>query len=49
VSVATRAQGASLTTVVTTIADTLPITLRVDRAALIDSSTGRSWPLRHIP
>lgn len=49
VSVATRAQGVSLTTVVTTIADTLPITLLVDRAALIDSSTGRSWPLRHIP
>lgn len=49
ISVATRAQGVSLTTVVTTIADTLPLTLRVDRAALIDSSTGRTWPLRHIP
>ena len=49
VSVATRAQGTSLTTVVTTIADILPLNLHVDRAALIDSSTGRSWPLRHIP
>lgn len=49
VSVATRAQGVSLTAVVTTIADTLPLTLDVDRAALIDSATGRTWPLRHIP
>ena len=45
VSVATRAQGASMATVVTTVADTLPLTLHVDRAALIDSSTGRLWPL----
>lgn len=49
VSVATRAQGTSLTTVVTTIADTLPLTLHVDRAALIDSSTGRTWALHGIP
>jgi len=49
VSVATRAQGATLATVVRAIADVLPLTVRVDRAALVDSSTGRTWPLPHIP
>ena len=49
VSIATRAQGTMLTTVVTTIADTLPVRLRIDRAALVDSSTGRTWPLPHVP
>lgn len=49
VSVATRAQGSDLTTVVKAIADVLPFTARVDRAALIDSSTGLVWPLGHIP
>jgi hypothetical protein len=49
VSVATRAQGVKLATVVTAIADVLPLTVRVDRAALIDSGTGKTWPLPHIP
>lgn len=49
VSVATRAQGAKLPTVVKAIADVLPLTVRVDRAALVDSSTGETWPLAHIP
>ena len=49
VSVATRAQGSELTTVVKAIADVLPFTARVDRAALIDSSSGVVWPLGHIP
>ena len=49
VSVATRAQGAKLTPVVKAIADVLPLTVHVDRAALIDSATGQSWPLPHIP
>ena len=49
VSVATRAQGARLTTVVKAIADVLPLTVHVERAALIDSGTGQSWPLPHIP
>ncbi len=49
VSVATRAQGAKLATVVKAIADVLPLTVRVDRAALIDSGTGKTWPLPHIP
>jgi 2'-5' RNA ligase len=48
VSVATRAQSAKLTTVVRAIADVLPLTVRVDRAALVDSATGRTWPLPHI-
>jgi 2'-5' RNA ligase len=49
VSVATRAQGAQLRVVVKAIADILPLTVRVDRAALVDSATGRTWPLPHIP
>lgn len=49
VSVATRAQGSTLATVVKSVADTLPLTLRVDRAALIDSATGRTWPLPAVP
>jgi 2'-5' RNA ligase len=48
VSVATRAQGAKLATVANAIADVLPLTVRVNRAALIDSSTGESWPLAQI-
>ena len=49
VSVATRAQGAKLGTVVKAIADVLPLTVRVDRAALVDSATGGTWRLPHIP
>jgi 2'-5' RNA ligase len=49
VSVATRAQGAKLATVVKAIADVLPLTVRVDRAALVDSATGQTWRLPHIP
>jgi 2'-5' RNA ligase len=49
VSVATRAQGARLVTVVKAIADVLPLTVTVDRAALVDSATGETWPLPHIP
>lgn len=29
--------------------EVLPLAVRVDRAALIDSGTGESWPLPHIP
>jgi hypothetical protein len=35
--------------VVTAVADVLPLTVRVDRASLVDSSTGEIWPLAHIP
>jgi 2'-5' RNA ligase len=49
VAVATRAQGTKLPTVVKAISDVLPLTVRVDRAALVDSSTGETWALPHIP
>ena len=49
VSVATRAQGAGQGVAVTTIADTLPMGLVVQRAALIDSATGQTWWLPGVP
>ncbi|WP_370616186.1 2'-5' RNA ligase family protein [Mumia sp. Pv 4-285] len=49
VSIATRAPGALLPVVVEAVADVLPMPLVVDRAALIDSGTGRTWPLSGIP
>lgn len=49
VSLATSANGATLPTVVKAVADVLPLTLRVDRAALIDSGTGQQWRLPSIP
>jgi 2'-5' RNA ligase len=49
VSVATRAQGPKLTTVCRAVADVLPFTVLVDHAALVDSSTGQTWPLPDIP
>ena len=49
VSVATRARGAALATVVRTMVDTLPMPLHADRGALVDSSTGRTWPLERLP
>ena len=49
VSVATRAAGTVLPTVVKEISDVLPMTASVERASLIDSGTGQSWPLPHIP
>lgn len=48
VSVATRAPGDRLPVVVKAIADVLPLTVRVERTALIDSGTGRTWPLPHV-
>lgn len=48
VSVATRAQGTKLATVARAVADVLPLTVRVDRAALVDSGTGQTWPLPHL-
>lgn len=48
VSVATRAPGARLATVVGLIADVLPLDVRVDRATLVDSATGQTWALPHI-
>ena len=45
VSVATRATAAQLSSVVTAVSDVLPLVLRSDRSALVDSATGRMWPL----
>jgi 2'-5' RNA ligase len=49
VSLATRATGPALAVVVKEVADILPLTGAVDRAALVDSSTGRTWPLPGVP
>jgi hypothetical protein len=35
--------------VVNAIADVLPLGVVAERAALVDSSTGESWPLPGIP
>lgn len=48
VSVATRAPGGRLVDVVKMVSDVLPLTVRVDRAALVDSATGQTWPLPHV-
>jgi 2'-5' RNA ligase len=49
VSLAVRANGTTLPAVVKAVADVLPLTVTVDRAALIDSSTGQLWQLPGIP
>ncbi|MBO9520205.1 MAG: 2'-5' RNA ligase family protein [Nocardioidaceae bacterium] len=49
VSVATRARGVQLATVAKEIADSLPLDVRVDRAALVDSASGETWVLDGIP
>ena len=49
VSVATRARAAEIPLVVKAVDDTLPLPLLADRAALVDSATGRTWPLPCIP
>lgn len=49
VSLATRAVGNALPRVVTAIADTVPLVLRVDRAALVDTSTGDVVALGTLP
>lgn len=48
-SLATRAQLERLSDVAAAAYDVLPLTVQVDRAALIDSSTGRLWPLSTLP
>lgn len=49
VSVATRVQRAQLPVVTRLVHDVLPLTVRVVSAALIDSGTGETWPLPHLP
>jgi hypothetical protein len=48
VSVATRASAQTLALVTTTVADAVPVAVRLERAALIDSGTGDVWPLSHL-
>ncbi|WP_298180984.1 2'-5' RNA ligase family protein [Saccharomonospora sp.] len=48
-SVATRATTSQLPTVASSVYDILPLTVRVSRAALIDSSTGQRWSLPSLP
>lgn len=48
-SLATRARTDRLPVVAATAYDYLPLAVRVNRAALIDSSTGQLWPLPALP
>jgi 2'-5' RNA ligase len=48
VSLATGATGLQLPIVVKAVADVLPLSVRVNRAIVIDSSTGQAWPLPHL-
>lgn len=48
VSIATRVPGDRLAWATTTVHDVLPLDATAVGAALIDSSTGRRWPLRAI-
>ncbi len=45
VSIATRASSTQLPLVVKALTDVLPLEARAERSVLIDSSTGRLWPL----
>jgi 2'-5' RNA ligase len=48
-SLATRAPAGELAQLTASAYDVLPLTATVNRAALIDSATGRFWPLRNLP
>lgn len=45
ISIATRTPAGKLSAVTVAVADAVPITVRLERAALIDSGTGETWPL----
>ncbi|KAA1427170.1 2'-5' RNA ligase family protein [Nocardioides antri] len=49
VSVATRATAEQLALTATAITDVLPLEVYADRAALVDSATGRRWLLPGVP
>ena len=49
VSVATSLAAADLPVAVNAVADVLPLRLRCDHAALIDTADGRRWPLTGTP
>ena len=48
-SLSTGVAPADLSTVVDAVSDRLPLTLRCDRAALIDTSDGTAWTLPVVP
>jgi hypothetical protein len=48
-SIAPRARTERLPVVATTVYGILPLTARITRAALIDSTTGQLWPLPNVP
>ncbi|WP_019811178.1 2'-5' RNA ligase family protein [Saccharomonospora halophila] len=48
-ALATRAAMRDLPGVAGAVYERLPMTVRVTRAALIDSATGEAWPLRGVP
>jgi hypothetical protein len=49
VSVATSASAVQLPGVVAAVSDVLPLLVRADRAALIETGTGELWPLARTP
>jgi 2'-5' RNA ligase len=48
-TLAPRVQLTSLSTVAAAVYDVLPLRIRAERAALIESSTGEQWSLRGVP
>ena len=48
ISIATHASGPHLSTVVRMISDTVPLVIRIDAAALVDTATSETWPLPHL-
>jgi 2'-5' RNA ligase len=48
-SIAPRTRLEQLPLVAATVYDILPLTARIDHAALIDSTTGELWPLPQVP
>jgi len=48
-TIAPRVPLAALPALAAAVYDVLPLTVEANRAALIDSGTGRRWPLDHMP
>jgi 2'-5' RNA ligase len=48
ISLATRTPAGRLAAVTTLVNDAVPVGVRLERAALIDSGTGRLWPLPRL-
>ena len=48
-TLAPRVRLEELPAVAEAVFEVLPLTVRADRAALVDSATGEAWPLPHVP